>query len=57
MEEYILIELISGVEGDSVSINNMRICGSKPWGGGKILRKWKAKRQDIIDALGIIEQK
>ncbi len=50
--EYMLIEVISGVEGDSLSINNMRVCGSKPYGGGTVKNKWKAKREDILNAIG-----
>ena len=29
--------IVNGVEGLSVSINNIRVAGNKPWGGGKIL--------------------
>lgn len=30
----------SGVEGNSLYINDYRICGPKPWGGGKIIKEW-----------------
>jgi len=53
----ILIEVISGKLGQSLSINNMRVCGSKPLGGGSVIQKWNADRENIIRALGIIEQK
>ena len=33
----IKIEIVSGVEGPSVYINDHRIAGNKPWGGGTVL--------------------
>lgn len=32
--EKVKIELINGCEGKSVYINDYRVAGSKPWGGG-----------------------
>lgn len=55
-KDTVTIEQLSGCEGDSLVINNIRICGSKPWGGGSIIKTWKVKRSRIIEALGIIEQ-
>lgn len=34
------IEVIKGVEGISVYVNDYRIAGNKPWGGGTSLGKW-----------------
>ena len=41
------IELISGVEGECITVNDTRIAGPKPWGGGKVLKTWN------VDPYGI----
>ena len=46
------LELVQGVEGDSIYLNDTRICGSKPWGGGKVMKKWTTSIRDIENALG-----
>jgi len=48
----IKLELVNGVEGDSIYLNDTRICGSKPWGGGKVMKKWTTSIEDIESALG-----
>ncbi len=47
------LELVNGVEGDSIYLNDTRICGSKPWGGGRVIKKWTTSVSDIEYALGI----
>ena len=43
----------AGVEGPSLYINNFRVCGPKPWGGGSVVKEWKdAETGDILRALG-----
>lgn len=42
-----IIELVSGVEGECIVVNGTRIAGPKPWGGGKIVKTWK------VDPYGI----
>lgn len=31
------IQIVQGVEGKSCYINDYRVCGPKPWGGGKVI--------------------
>jgi len=31
-------EIIRGVEGDSLALDDTRICGPKPWGGGHVIK-------------------
>jgi hypothetical protein len=52
------IVIISGVEGPSVYLDNHRIAGNKPWGGGDVLYEWKADLADILAALRlpVVEQ-
>jgi len=58
-DEIISIEVVSGVEGPSLYINQYRIVGNKPWGGGKVLQSWKIKAKELrqfLYAAGIFEQ-
>lgn len=41
------IYVVSGVEGPSVYLNDRRIAGPKPWGGGKIVYRWKTYEEDL----------
>ncbi len=43
--------LIEGPEGMAVCLNNYRIAGPKPWGGGKLCKAWCVKIDDIIKAI------
>lgn len=53
LKEKIPIMHCAGVEGPSLYINNYRVCGPKPWGGGKVIKEWKdAEKGDILHALG-----
>ncbi len=49
------IELVicSGVQGPSVYLNDHRIAGNKPWGGGQITSRFKTTIKDLEDALNI----
>ena len=47
----LILEIVSGVEGASIYLNNFRISGPKPWGGGKVTRSFKVSVGDIRKAL------
>jgi hypothetical protein len=51
IHQEIEIEVISGVEGPCISIDCFRVAGPKPWGGGKVIHKWTATIEDILDAI------
>lgn len=53
MKEEITIKLVNGVEGNSIYLNDTRICGSKPWGGGSVVKEWTTSIYEIERALGI----
>jgi hypothetical protein len=40
-----------GVEGKSVYINDTRVAGSKPWGGGKTLAEFTPSLSDVMAAI------
>lgn len=52
-DDKVIIEVINGCEGKAVYINDYRVAGSKPYGGGYVERSWMADRKDILKALGI----
>lgn len=39
-QEKIKIEVIGGVAGKSLYVNDTRVCGEKPWGGGTVLQEF-----------------
>lgn len=54
--EYIMIELVEGAEGDSLCLcgkdgSGKRIAGPKPWGGGRTIEKWEVKTDALIEAI------
>ena len=57
------IEIIKGPEGLCVAVDDYRLCGSKPWGGGRVIAKWEVDasdfyRQEIAQKeLGLSEEK
>ena len=42
----------SGVEGPSLYIDNLRVAGNKPWGGGRFLGQWETTPRAVLTALG-----
>jgi hypothetical protein len=50
MSEYEL-SLVGGVEGNSVYLNDYRIAGPKPWGGGRVIKTFKVTLKDLIEAI------
>lgn len=49
-DEQIKVELINGVEGQCVAVNDYRICGPKPYGGGSVAKSWTTDKNDILRA-------
>lgn len=54
-DKTVKIELVSGCEGYSIYIDDCRVAGSKPWGGGRTVMQWTAKVDKIDQALGRID--
>ncbi len=46
MKKY-LIEVISGPAGPSIYVNDYRVAGPKPWGGGDLLHKFIVEEDDL----------
>ena len=51
--DIVEIAVCNGVEGPSVYINDYRVAGNKPWGGGKTIYSFKAEKLNIFHALKI----
>lgn len=49
--EKVKIELVNGCEGKSLYINDFRVAGSKPWGGGRTELTWMVDKERIIKYL------
>ena len=50
-EKNIEICTISGCEGECVALNQYRIAGPKPYGGGRVVKRWNTSLHDISNAL------
>ena len=50
-EGPISLLVVSGVEGPSVYLNDFRIAGNKPWGGGKAIHTFTTGYESIRQAL------
>lgn len=47
------LELMHNQQGGHVLyINNHRVAGAKPWGGGLIIATWDVKPHEILKAMG-----
>lgn len=51
--ENVKITLVKGVYGFSVYINDHRVAGGKPWGGGQVIKEWILLKESINAALKI----
>lgn len=51
----ITIEVVKGVAGDSLYINNIRVSGNKPWGGGRVLHEFKTTEKEIDKAINFLK--
>lgn len=52
---WVNVHVVSGVEGVSLSINDCRVTGPKPWGGGRIIHSFKVSKTDLYRALCLKE--
>lgn len=45
------LSVVSGVEGACAVLNNYRIAGPKPWGGGQVTKAWRVTAADLLNAV------
>ena len=51
MSKKVNIAVIKGVEGFCLAINDYRVCGPKPWGGGSVVHEFEVDLHHILKAL------
>ena len=51
--QQVYIDIVSGVEGHSIYINDVRVAGPKPWGGGNRVHHFLVDVKDIEEALNL----
>jgi hypothetical protein len=49
--KHICIDEVKGCEGNCITMNDYRVAGPKPWGGGIVVKNWVASVDDVIRAL------
>lgn len=50
-DRIVKIEVVRGCEGDCLCVDNYRVAGNKPWGGGEVIKSWDVKLSDVLKAL------
>jgi hypothetical protein len=51
-DKKINIVYCKGSSGGSLYINDFRVSGSKPWGGGTTIKEWDISLKDLKNSLG-----
>lgn len=57
MANTVEIQIIGGVEGECLAINDTRVAGPKPWGGGSILKTWNVPVEKLKAIIKEAERK
>lgn len=52
-KKVVSVEVIEGVEGKSLVIEDRRVAGPKPWGGGRVALRFNVEVDDIKLALSL----
>lgn len=45
------LQIIECNNGYTILLNDYRIAGDKPWGGGTVVKTYKVSEKDIVEAL------
>ncbi len=53
-EQPIRLQIVRGVSGLCVYLNDYRIAGQKPWGGGEVVGEYTLSHKDITTALQLL---
>ena len=53
MNDLIDINIVSGCEGEALYINDYRVSGPKPWGGGRVVKCFETTKNDILKSLDL----
>ena len=56
MSDTCAIDVIDGVEGPCLAIDDYRIAGPKPWGGGHVIHSWTVSVPLLLGRLHLNEE-
>ena len=45
------LDIVKWSHGTSLYLNDFRISGSKPWGGGKVFMSFDVEEEDLLEAI------
>ena len=48
-QQLVVFDVMRGVEGPSLYLENFRVSGRKPWGGGTVAYRFAADPREIIE--------
>lgn len=51
--DNVTIEIVNGVGGNAVYINDYRVAGVEPYGGGTVEKIWTIDKKRVLEALDI----
>lgn len=57
MSDRIVFEVVSGCEGPCLLMDDLRIAGPKPWGGGHVEHRFSARPEDVRRQLDLLERR
>lgn len=57
MSDRIVFEVVSGCEGPCLLMDDLRIAGPKPWGGGHVEHRFSARQEDVRRQLDLLERR
>lgn len=54
MRKTTTVDIVRGPEGCCLVVNDYRICGPKPWGGGKLVERWVLDAVELVRVLEVV---
>ncbi len=54
MTDVVKVLFIKGIEGACLVVNDNRVAGPKPWGGGQTIHDFEVDKAELLRALGVV---
>ena len=55
-KKHLIVEQVHGCEGDCLVMDENRVAGPKPWGGGRVVKKWLLDRRQVEEIVKICKR-
>ena len=55
-KKHLIVEQVRGCEGDCLVMDENRVAGPKPWGGGRVVKKWLLDRRQVQEIVKICKR-